>query len=240
MKTILISGGLGYLAQNFIKVMNDDKYKFILVDNITNPNSSVGSQYITNICTDITEGSQLEKKLSALNLNQPLRIDGVLNTPAWNNFKSLSQISYDDIKKIITTKLIGYTNVIKSSLPYLSTGSSIVNVGSVQAHSTRQNTASYSAANGGVISLTKALATEFRKNRIRVNVVTAGGFDSDIYKKIHSDWKQRLKKGQCISTNEVSEVIKFLLSDKSRGVNGAEIIVDGGMSVLRASSFEFK
>lgn len=239
MKTILISGGLGYLSQNFIKLMNDGKYKVILVDNIKKPKSKVGSPNISYICADITDGSQLEKELGALHLKQPLRIDGVLNTPAWNNFKSLDQTSYDEIKKIITTKLMGYANVIKSVSPYLSTGASIVNVGSVQAHSTRQNTALYSAANGGVISLTKALATEFRKNKIRVNVVTAGGFDSNIYKKTHADWKQRLKKGQCLSTNDVSEVIKFLLSDKSRGVNGAEIIVDGGISVLRASSSDF-
>jgi enoyl-[acyl-carrier-protein] reductase (NADH) len=54
-----------------------------------------------------------------------------------------------------------------------------------------------------------------------------------------SDWKIRIKNGQCLSTTDVSKVIKFLLSNESIGINGAEIIVDGGISALRARSLDF-
>ena len=237
MRTILVSGGNGYLAKDLIKLMKNDGCRFILVDISYKKGVLEEGAYFMN--TDITDGTSLEKQLLELNLKKRFKLDGIVNTPAWNNFKPLRETTYPEIEQIISTKLKGYANVIKACQPYLSKGSSIVNVGSVQAHTSRDPGALYAAANGGVISLTKALAVEFRKGMNRVNVVTPGGFDSTIYKKAHPDWQIRVRNGQCLKTRDVSKAIRFLLSDESRGINGTEIIVDGGISALRVSSSDF-
>lgn len=237
-KTILISGGMGYLAQNLVKLMDDGNHFFILLD-VLSPDKVMGSKNTAYIFVDISDGVTLEMELEKFLEERKIKIDGIVNTPAWNNFKSLQETSFADITKIINTKLIGYTNTIKSALAHLNEKASIVNICSVQAHATRDFGAMYSAANGGVLSLTKALAVELRKMRIRLNSVSPGGFDSDIYKNTHPDWQLRFENGQCLSTNDVSKVIKFLLSDESIGINGTEIIVDGGISALRARSIDF-
>jgi NAD(P)-dependent dehydrogenase (short-subunit alcohol dehydrogenase family) len=237
-KIILISGGMGYLAQNLVKLMNDENHFFILLD-ILNQKKAMKGKNIAYIFTDVSNGENVAKELEKFLEKRKMKIDGLVNTPAWNNFKNLQETSFADIKKIINTKLIGYTNTIKSSLVHLNQKASIVNVCSVQAHTTRDFGAMYSAANGGILSLTRALAVELREMQIRVNSVSPGGFDGDIYKKSHPDWQLRVKNGQCLSTNDVSKVIMFLLSDESIGINGAEIIVDGGISALRARSTDF-
>jgi NAD(P)-dependent dehydrogenase (short-subunit alcohol dehydrogenase family) len=235
-KNFLISGGRGYLAQNLRKLMGEKDCFFILVD-ITK--KGLTGRNISYISADISKGKILDRSLKEFFRENRIEIDGIVNTPAWNNFKSLRESDFEDIRRVIDTKVIGYTNVIKATLPYLKKRASIVNIGSVQAHSTRDFGAAYSAANGGVLSLTKALAIEFRKMRIRVNAVSPGGFDSDIYKKSHPDWRARIKRGQCLSTADISKVIRFLLSEESLGINGTEIIVDGGISALRAKSLDF-
>ena len=239
MKTILISGGLGHLSQNLIRLIDDDKHRFIIVDNAVESLQRTRFLKKIYIQADISDGNSLDIKLSSFLKKEKIEIEGIVNTPAWTDFKEFKDTDFDSMQKIVATKLIGYANVIKASLPYLKKYSSIINIGSVQAHSTRGGAAMYSAANGGVISLTKALAVELRNRKIRINVVTSGGFDSPIYKKTHLDWKQKIKKGQCLSTFSIARVIKFLLSDESKGINGTEIIVDGGISALRANSKDF-
>ena len=237
-RTILISGGMGYLAQNLINLMNDGNYLFILID-IISPEKVLENENIAYIFSDISNGDNLSRKLSKFLKENQIRIDGIVNTPAWNNFKSLQETDFSEIKRIINTKLVGYANIIKSALPYMNDTASVVNISSVQAHTTRDFGAIYSASNGGVLSLTRALAVELRNLKIRVNSVSPGGFDSEIYKSSHPDWNLRIKNGQCLSTIDVSKVIKFLLSEDSIGINGAEIIIDGGISALRARSTDF-
>jgi NAD(P)-dependent dehydrogenase (short-subunit alcohol dehydrogenase family) len=120
-------------------------------------------------------------------------------------------------------------------LPYLEKGASIINIASVHAHATKDGFSAYSAANGGVISLTKALAVELR-HKARVNTVTPGGFLTDEHKNFDKDWESKLEDGQVLKVEEVVNVVLFLLSDKSSGVNGAEILTEVGTSAMRAKS----
>jgi len=142
------------------------------------------------------------------------------------------------MKKAVETKLIGYANVIKASLPYLNDKSSIINVASVHAHGTKEGYAMYAAANGGVISLTKALTVELRHHS-RINTITPGGFITDIYKKVVPNWEEKLEKGQVLETKKVSDVVHFFLSEESSGINGAEILVEVGSSAMRAKSSDW-
>ncbi len=235
-KNILISGGGGYLARSVRRIMGEKNYFYIIVDVADRMRADKNTLYIF---ADVSKGKILERGLKASLEGNKLKIDGVVNTPAWNNFKSLRDSNFEDIEKIINTKLIGYANVIKSVSPYLNKGASIVNICSVQAHATRDPGAMYAAANGGILSLTRAMAIELRETRVRVNAVSPGGFDSDIYKKSHPDWRVRVKRRQCLPVKDVSRVIQFLLSKESGGINGIEIVVDGGISALRASSLDF-
>jgi short-subunit dehydrogenase len=113
---ILISGGMGYLAQNLIKLLGEKDYFFILLDIIDKRPNNKNIKYIH---ADISKGENLEKELFYFFKKNKIKIDGVVNTPAWNNFESLEKTKFFEIEKIINTKLIGYANIIKSIQQYL-------------------------------------------------------------------------------------------------------------------------
>lgn len=240
MKTILVSGGLGSLSQNVITMLQNQNFSFVIIDILDQPKDFhikyPGSFYIK---ADISEGRILSEKISATIIKNNISLNGIINTPAWSDFKKFDDTTFEAIEETLNMKLLGYANVIKASLPYLAEKSSIVNISSVQAHSSGEGSVMYSAANGGVISLTKSLSVELRHRKIRVNTVVPGGFLTDIYKKTHDDWKEKIKKSQCLEIWDVSSVIAFLLEEESRGINGTEIIVDGGISAMRAKSSDY-
>ena len=235
MKTILISGGLCSLAQSVVSLGTND-YKFILVDIIKNPPTSIEK---LNNCdylrADSRKGSEFKKNLKIFMSKYKTKIDGLINMTAWRDKKSFRDTTYDNMRKTVETKLLGYANTIKAILPYLNKNASIINISSVLAHSAIENYAMYSAANAGVLALTRALAVELRPN-VRVNSISPGGFLTANYMLLRKDWEQRLKKRQLLQSTEIAEIVLFLLSDKSSGINGAEIIADVGTSAMRAES----
>ena len=97
----------------------------------------------------------------------------------------------------------------------------IVNVGSVAGVNGLPNMVDYSAAKGGVIALTRALAIELGEYNINVNCVSPGSIDSrgggpPTYLK-------RVGK-----PHEVANLIAFLASDESDFITGQNFVIDGG------------
>jgi len=91
--------------------------------------------------------------------------------------------------------------------------------------------AAYAASKGGVISLTKYLASYWANKGIRVNCVTPGGIyagQSDEFVKAYS---QRVPMGRMAKKNEMSGALLYLASDLSSYVTGANIVVDGGLTI---------
>jgi len=90
--------------------------------------------------------------------------------------------------------------------------------------------AAYSASKGGVISLTKHLASQYADKNIRVNCVTPGGIydkQSDNFVKKYSQ-KTMLKR--MANKDEVSGALLYLASDLSSYVTGENIVIDGGLT----------
>ena len=98
----------------------------------------------------------------------------------------------------------------------------------------------YSAAKGGIIALTKALAVDFGENRIRVNCICPGAIETPMLERVIEYQGEpsevrasRLKNyplGRFGYPDEVAQTALFLASDDSSFVNGATIVVDGGFS----------
>lgn len=93
----------------------------------------------------------------------------------------------------------------------------------------------YSAAKGGVIAFTKALAKEFGVNGIRVNCVSPGLIDTDINSNLTSDDKRALAQeiplGRIGLAEDVANAICWLADDESGYVTGQVLPVNGGMVI---------
>jgi NAD(P)-dependent dehydrogenase (short-subunit alcohol dehydrogenase family) len=100
----------------------------------------------------------------------------------------------------------------------------ILNTGSVAGVSGLPKMVDYSAAKGGVIAFTKALATEVGKHGIQVNCISPGSIDT------HNGGPPTLL-GRLGSPGETAELYLFLASGKSDFITGQNYIIDGGRTL---------
>jgi len=126
--------------------------------------------------------------------------------------------------------------VTKHGIPHLRTagGGSIIMMGSVSALAgfTRAQDA-YTAAKGALISLTKSLAIQFARDKIRCNVIHPGIVDTPLQAPyltdaIRKEFETGIPLGRIAQPREIAYVALFLASDESSFMTGAELVVDGG------------
>ena len=128
--------------------------------------------------------------------------------------------------------------VTKHGIPHLQRagGGSIIMMGSVSALAgfTRAQDA-YTAAKGALISLTKSLAIQFSRDRIRCNVIHPGIVDTPLQAPyltaaIRKEFEAGIPLGRIAHPREIAQVALFLASDESSYMTGAELVVDGGFT----------
>jgi NAD(P)-dependent dehydrogenase (short-subunit alcohol dehydrogenase family) len=128
--------------------------------------------------------------------------------------------------------------VTKHGIPHLrrAGGGSIIMMGSVSALAgfTRAQDA-YTAAKGALISLTKSLAIQFARDRIRCNVIHPGIVDTPLQapyltEDLRKEFAAGIPLGRIAQPREIAQVALFLASDESSYMTGAELVVDGGFT----------
>ncbi len=92
--------------------------------------------------------------------------------------------------------------------------------------------AAYHAAKAAVVAYTRALAADVARDGVTANVISPGVIDTGgVPDALFQRVAARVPAGRAGSVDEVVEVARFLLSDEARYVTGAEIPVDGGLSL---------
>jgi 3alpha(or 20beta)-hydroxysteroid dehydrogenase len=159
------------------------------------------------------------------------RVDGLINNAGVTSRVRLPDVELDDWNRVLAVNLTGPMLGIKTLLPLMPAGASIVNVGSI-AGLTGHYTAAYTASKWGLRGLTRTAATELGPRGIRVNAVHPGFIHTPMTANAPETFYQAnldlTPLGRGGQPEEVAELMVFLMSDESRFISGAEIPVDGG------------
>jgi 3-oxoacyl-[acyl-carrier protein] reductase len=161
----------------------------------------------------------------------------VLNAGVWEG-APIEEMSEEIWNKVLNTNLKSAWAMTKTCVPSMKKRGcgSIVMVSSTSGQRGEANYSNYSASKGGMISFTKALATELAP-RIRVNCVAPGWIDTAMVRPAMEDEAylesvlKTIPMQRMASTDDVALSICFLLSDWARHITGEILNINGG-SVL--------
>lgn len=150
--------------------------------------------------------------------------------------RRMAEVPPSEWDSILRVNLTGTAQVMLAALPHMSDGSSIVNVSSIAGLNGSRGQVPYSMAKSGIHGLTKAVAKELLKRRIRVNAVAPGFIQTPMTdampEYIRSRWRvEQLAIGGMGTPEQVAACIDFLTSDASSYVTGIVLNVDGGFSL---------
>jgi 2-hydroxycyclohexanecarboxyl-CoA dehydrogenase len=124
---------------------------------------------------DVADATQIEQ-MAAETLKRFGQIDILINNAGWTANDLFLNKPVSDFEREIAINLWGPINCIRAVAPSMieRTYGKIITIGSDAGRVGEYNEAVYSACKGGVISLSKALAREFGKHKLNVNVVCPG------------------------------------------------------------------
>lgn len=135
--------------------------------------------------------------------------------------------------RVVRTNLDGVFYSMRYEIPALlaAGGGAIVNTASILGSVGFAGSPAYVAAKHGVVGLTKTAATEYAAQGVRINAVGPGFIDTPLLqgmeKEAYDGLVQLHPAGRLGRSEEVAEVIAFLLSDRASFVHGSYHLVDG-------------
>ena len=164
------------------------------------------------------------------------RLDVLVNAAGFHQMRHTAEVTDDDWAYDLAANLSGPFHLCRAALPHLlEAGGNIVNVASVAGVEGEVYSAGYCAAKHGLVGLTRALAVEFTRERLRVNVVCPGGMltpqVTDFAAPHDADFKLIMRIAAprgLMEPEDVASVIAFLASDDAAAVHGAVYVVDNG------------
>lgn len=193
---------------------------------------------VATISADVT-APDAPARIVALALERFGRIDALVNNAGVGSPKPVHEASDEDFDAMIAIMLRAPFRLIREVLPHMGEGGSIVNVTSTFAHIGGRRGGAYSAAKGGLKSLTEHMACEYGPRGIRSNCVAPGVTMTDMVRHRFED--ETFRRSNVETTpyprlaepEDVASVIAFLCSPGSAMVNGQSIVVDGGWTATK-------
>lgn len=200
------------------------------------------STNITSITTDVSSEDQV-KKLIDETVRAYGKLDIIVNnvSVAIGGYP-ITDMSNEDWQKIIGINFSSVFYGCKHSIPYLkkNNGGSIINIASVQAHNPLPGWAAYAGIKGGVISMTRNIASEFGPYNIRANTISPGTIATEMVNQVveedgtgtlMDDFILMHPIGRIGKPSEIAATAVFLASDGGAFANGEDFRIDGGLVI---------
>jgi L-fucose dehydrogenase len=241
-KVIIVTGGAKGIGEGIVEVLAAEGAIPVIVGRNEQDNQAmlakIGNKGF-QVVAELTKPEENKKAIEAV-VKKYGRIDGLVNNAGVNDGVNLEDGGYEAFMASLHKNLVHYYLMAHYALPELKkTKGAIVNIGSKTADTGQGGTSAYAASNGGRNALTREWAVELLKYGIRVNAVIV----AECYTPLYEKWIQTLpnpketldkiiKKiplgNRMTTSEEIANMVAFLLSERSSHTTGQLIYVDGG------------
>lgn len=167
-------------------------------------------------------------------------IDIVVNNAGTNVRKPPEELALAEWHHVMDTNLTSAFLVSRAAYPHMKRqgGGKVINIGSMMSIFGVRFSPAYAASKGGIVQLTKVMATAWAGDNIQVNAVLPGWIDTELTQgarkqiaTLHDSVLKRTPAGRWGVMADMSGVAVFLASPASDFVTGTAIPVDGGYSI---------
>jgi NAD(P)-dependent dehydrogenase (short-subunit alcohol dehydrogenase family) len=192
----------------------------------------------TDVANDNSVKALIKKTMEAYG-----KIDVLYNNVGVAIPGNVVETSEENWHRVLDINLGGIFRGCKYAIPHMieNGGGSIVNTSSVQALTGFEGWAGYAASKGAIISLTRQMAAEYAKHKIRVNCIAPGTIMTPMNEKIFDEtdnpqelidtWNKMHPIGRFGQPEEIAQIGLFLASEMSSFITGQCIVADGGVTI---------
>jgi NAD(P)-dependent dehydrogenase (short-subunit alcohol dehydrogenase family) len=152
--------------------------------------------------------------------------------------KPFLEITDEDWRDVLSVDLDGYFHGCRAAARRMVPRGHgrIVNVASVTFHQPSPGMATYVAAKGGVIGLTRVLGLELARHGVNVNSVSPGTVDTAMNAglftaEVREVFGERIAVGRIGAGRDIASAVLYFCSDEAAFVTGQDLLVDGGMAL---------
>jgi 2-deoxy-D-gluconate 3-dehydrogenase len=167
------------------------------------------------------------------------RLDILINNAGMNVRKQPQEFTLDEWRLVMDTNLTSAFVCSQAAYAHMKKAGAgkMVNIGSMMSIFGASFTTAYAASKGGIVQMTRAMATAWARDHIQVNAVLPGWIDTALtrgareqVKGLHENVLRRTPAGRWGEPADLSGIAVFLCSPASNFITGTAIPVDGGYS----------
>jgi NAD(P)-dependent dehydrogenase (short-subunit alcohol dehydrogenase family) len=171
------------------------------------------------------------------------RLDAVVANAVVDDHAPLGKITEEQFDKMIGTNLKGVLFAVQSAVPLMSSGGSIILIGSTASVAPPAGMSIYGAIKAGFHGMVRALIQDVKGTGVRINILSPGAVDTPSLRRalgkaagpdkvdgIVQSMAQRSPLGRIGEAREIGQAAVFLASDASSYVNGVDLFADGGLT----------
>jgi NAD(P)-dependent dehydrogenase (short-subunit alcohol dehydrogenase family) len=196
---------------------------------------TIGDDRVHTVSVDVSQVAEVERLMDEVRQAYG-RLDGLFVNAGVAHVAPGVTASETDFDRVVGTNFKGAYFTVSRAIPLLSDGASVVLNSSWTVHRGLGIGSLYSASKAAVLNLAGSFAAELADRGIRVNTVTPGHVDTDMFAGITGGSEQvaevfrgQVALGRIGQPAEVANAVLFLLSARSAYVTGQELVVDGGL-----------
>jgi len=242
-KSALVTGGGSGLGRQFALTLADAGATVILAARRLGPLEETASLIRANggvahcVILDVANSSGIEAAFDAI--AKIGVIDVLVNNAGVAGHEALLDVTEEAWDRVMNVNLKGAWLVARATARLMMAGNkpgSIINVSSILGSAVQKGTGNYAAAKAALTHLTRGMAAEWAKFRIRVNAIAPGYFQTDLNTAfVESDqgkaMVKRMPQRRLGDPGELSGALLLLASDASTYMTGSVVTVDGGLSL---------
>ncbi len=192
------------------------------------------------LAADVSSASSVDRMVTSA-VAQLGGVDLLYNNAAIQIYGSVTELGEADWDRTFAVNVKGIYLCSRACIPHMQSkgGGAIVNAASIQGWATQKRVAAYAASKGAVIALTRSMALDYARHRIRVNCICPGSVDTPLLRRnaaaegdpevVLAQWGSVHPIGRIAQPDEIANLVVFLLSDEASFITGASYLIDGGL-----------